>query len=301
MDRDDIDDESLLYLVGTTDKELFDSGEDIKRRTWNVPLAVMKKLGYDHGFSIAGRRKPNILQRIENTFASIYRKQDLAVGGHIGVFMFRDVFARIGVPGVYGKCCLDPFKWVDLTPIQIQIMMNDPEQKDAYFDQFSDIADIQYGIADLKIPFVNIELVVSYIELSRLHLHSASAILTGGYDYRGAVQSSLLATELALKSGAAALGLNENEIKQRFNHENARIADFLAIGWDAFDSARVQRVLATHPHYVLNRYSPKQPNRREVGHLVMGAQYIVSEVVRQMSDRNFRDGLQPPLARRYPT
>lgn len=300
MKPDDIHDENLLYLVGTTDKELFDAGEDIKQRYWKVPLAVMKELGYVSGYVIAGHGKPKILQRIEAAFASIYRKQDIAMGGHIGVFMYRDIFARVGVPHVFGLMSLNPLEFVELTPVQLRIIQTEPEQMETYLDQFSDIADVQYGTQELKKPFVKIELVVRYIGLSRLHLHSASAVLTGGYDYRGAVQSSLLATELALKSGAAALGLNNDQIKKRFNHDNASIADFVGAGWSAFDVARVKRVIATQPPYVPNRYSATQPDRREVGHLVMGAQYIVSEVIRQMSDRNFRSGIQPPVARRYP-
>lgn len=300
MKPDDIPYENLLYLVGTTDKELFDAGEDIKQRYWKVPQAVMKKLGYISGYVIAGDGKPRILQRVEDAFASIYRKQDIAMGGHIGVFMYRDIFARIGVPHVYGRVGLNPFEFVELTPVQLRIIQTEPEEMETYLDQFSDVADVQYGAQELKKPFVKNELVVRYVGLSRLHLHSASAVLTGGYDYRGAVQSALLSTELALKSGAAALGLNDNEIKKQFNHDNAKIADFVEAGWSAFDGARVKRVIATQPPYVPNRYSAKQPNRREVGHLVMGAQYIVSEVIRQMSDRNFRSYIQPTVARRYP-
>jgi hypothetical protein len=171
---------------------------------------------------------------------------------------------------------------------------------ETYLDQFSDIADVQYGTQELKKPFAKTELVVRYIGLSRLHLHSASAVLTGGYDYRGAVQSSLLATELALKSGAAALGLDDERIKKQFGHDNEKVADFVGAGWAKFDVDRVKRVIAKQPPYVPNRYSATQPDRREVGHLVMGAQYIVSEVVRQMSDRDFRSAVQPPIARRYP-
>lgn len=300
MNTRHVSDENLLYLVGMTDKELFDAGEDIKQRYWKVPQVVMEKLGYGGGYVLAGHGKPKILQRIEDTFASIYRKQDIAMGGHIGVFMYRDIFARVGVPHVFGQFGINPFNFVELTPVQLRIIQTEPEQMETYIDQFSDIADVQYGTEELKRPFVENELAVRYIGLSRLHLHSASAVLTGGYDYRGAVQSSLLATELALKSGAAALGLNHDEIKKQFNHSNAKIADFVGEGWSTFDVDRVKRVIATQPPYVPNRYSAAQPNRREVGHLVMGAQYIVSEVVRQMSDRDFRSGIKPPLTRRYP-
>jgi hypothetical protein len=299
MKPDDLDDEKLLYLVGTTDKELFDAGMDIKQRGWEVPCAVMRKLGYI-GFVMAGVGTPKIFERIQLAFESIYRKQDIAIGGHIGVFMYRDIFARIGVPMIFGQVGINPFEFVELTPIQLRIIQAEPDQMEIYLDQFFDVADVQYGTQEIKKPFATMELVVRFIGLSRLHLHSASAVLTGGYDHRGAVQAALLATELSLKAGAAAQGLSEQDIKDKFGHKNSNIADFVEADWPSFDLARVKRVLATQPPYVLNRYSAAQPDRREVGHLVMGAQYIVSEVVRLLSDRDFRSDAKTPAIRRYP-
>jgi hypothetical protein len=299
MKREDIPDENLLYLVGTTDKELFDAGMDIKRRYWEVPRAVMKKLGYI-SFVIAGQGKPGLLERIEGMFASIYRKQDIAMGGHIGVFMYRDIFARIGVPMAYGTVRIEPFQHVELTPVQLRIIQTEPDEMATYVDQFCDVADVQYGASEIKVPFSKIELVGRFVGLARLHLHSASAVLTGGYDHRGAIQSSLLATELSLKAGVATQGSSERDIKEQFGHHNDRIADFVGSIWPSFDVDRVKRVIAQQPGYVPNRYSAVQPERREVGHLVMGAQYIVAEVVRQLSDRDFRSCFDPPIARHYP-
>jgi hypothetical protein len=299
MKTDDLNDEQLLFLVGNTDKELFDSGIDIKRRSWEVPHAVMRKLGYT-SFVLAGVGTPKILERIRSTFNSIYRKQDIAMGGHIGVFMYRDIFARIGVPHILGKVQINPFEFVELTPVQLRIIQTEPDQMDTCLDQFFDVADVQYGTQELRAPYATMELVVRFIGLSRLHLHSASAVLTGGYDHRGAVQAALLATELALKAGAAAQGLSEKEIKNKFGHKNTNTVEFIGAAWPTFDRSRVKRVVVEQPPYVPNRYSATQPDRRQVGHLVMGAQYVVSEVVRQISERDFRSGVSPPVPRRYP-
>ncbi|MEX6507237.1 hypothetical protein [Jiella sp. M17.18] len=299
MNLDSLSDEELLYLVGTTDKELFDAGRDIRQRDWEVPNAVMKKLGYA-SFVIAGAGTPVILERIRAIFASIYRSQDLAVGGHIGVFMYRDVFARFSIPHCYGRVSINPFDFVDLTRIQLRMIQVETEEYSRYIDQFCDVADIQYGLQKRRRSYKDAEVLHRFLGLSRLHLHAAAAILTGGYDYRGAVQAGLLATELALKAGAAASGLTEREIKDRFAHKVAQTAQFLGDVWPSFDVARVQRVIAGQPPYVINRYSAEQPNRRDVGHLVMGAQFIVSEVVRQTSDQDFRRGLKPLVARSYP-
>jgi len=299
MDPDQLSDEEILYIVGQTDSELFHAGVDIKSRYWEVPRRVMQRFGYI-GFIMGGVGKPAILHRIETAFSSIYRKQDLAMGGHIGVFMYRDIFARIAVPFAYGQVAINPFDFIELTPVQLRIIQTEPNEMECFLDQFCDVADIQYGSEELNPPFAETELVVRFIGLARLHLHAAAAIVTGGYDYRGAVQSALLATELALKSAAATQGLSEDDIRNRFKHSLSALADFVAPVWPSFDCERVRRVIAIQPQYVRNRYSSEQPNRREVGHTIMGAQYVVAEVVRQMSNRNFREIITPPLVRRYP-
>jgi hypothetical protein len=169
-----------------------------------------------------------------------------------------------------------------------------------FLDQFCDVSDIQYGFRELKPPFAAMEPVTRFIDRARLHLHAAAAILTGGYDYRGAVQSALLATELSLKSPALAQGLTEDEIKKRFGHNYKALADFIFEAYPAIDVDRVRRVLDKQPGYVANRYDHGQPRRIEVGHIVMGAQYVVAEIIRLLSDRNLRADFQPPLARHYP-
>lgn len=299
MHPDQLSDERILYLVGTTDLELFRAGTEIGRRIWEVPHLVMLRLGYTE-FIVNGRGKPRILERIEAAFASIYRNQDLATGGHIGVFMYRDIYARISVPLVFGQVRINPFDHVELTPVQLRIIQSEPEEMETFLDQFCDVTDIQYGASELKAPFSAMELICRFIGLARLHLHAAAAILTGGYDHRGAVQSALLATELSLKSGAAAQNLSEKAIKDQFGHDLDELAVFVGNVWPAFDADRVRRVISRQPKYVPNRYSANQPKRLEAGHTVMGAQYVVAEVMRQMSTRNMRGDLSTPFVRRYP-
>lgn len=300
MSPDQLSDENILHIVVATDLELFRAGKDVNKRSWEVPRVVMERLGFDN-YVVSGIGKPAILGRIEKAFKSIYRQQDLAMGGHIGVFMYRDIFARIAVPHIYGQVAINPFNFVELTPVQLQMIQTEPEEMGSFLDQFSDVADIQYGTAELKSPFAKMELVTRFIGLARLHLHAAAAIVTGGYDYRGAVQSSLLATELSLKSAVAAQDVNEAEIKRQFGHDLTALVNFVASAWPLFDADRTRRVIARQPDYVPNRYASVQPKRREVGHTVMSAQYVVAEVVRCMSDRNFRADLNRPLPRRYPT
>jgi hypothetical protein len=299
MSPEDITDEQLLCVVSQTDAELFRTGIEIKQRYWQVPVTVMQKFGYV-GFVMAGSGKPKILDRIESVYSSIYRKQDFVIGGHIGVYMYRDIFARISIPHVYGAVAIDPFNYVDLTDVQKRMMASEPEEVERFLNQFSDVIDLEYGSSELKPCYAKIELAARFADLSRLHLHAAAAIVTGGYDYRGAVQNVLLATELSLKSAAAAQGLQEEEIKNRFGHDLRKLVGFIETAFSKFDSERVSRVVGQQPKYVLNRYSSAQPNRIEVGHIVMGAQFVAAEVVRQLSERDFRSALNPAVSRRYP-
>ncbi len=292
-------DDELLTLVIKVDTDLFASGEDIKHRSFNVPREAMRRLGYV-SFPLFGEGTPSVLNRIREQFSRIYRPQDLAMGGHIGVFMFRDIFARIGVPHGYGQVRIAPIEHVELTAVQKAILSHDAIAFDAYHDQFADLFDLEYGIREMRSTYASIELVGRFLNLARLHLHSAAAILTGGFDYRGAVQSALLSTELALKGLVAATGLNEYEIKEKYGHRINVLVDVIGASWPTFDAPRVRRVIAAQPKYVPNRYSKTQPERVAVGHIVMGAQYICAEVTRQLSDRNFRQDGGHPWVRQYP-
>ncbi|MCG2642434.1 MULTISPECIES: hypothetical protein [Bradyrhizobium] len=295
---DDVSDDALLLMVVKADEDLFAAGEDIRQRQFNVPRVVMRQLGYA-SFVMFGPNTP-LPDRIRAQFARLYSAHDLALGGHIGVFMFRDVFARVGVPHIYGRAAIVPMEHVELTDIQKRILANEPDTFDAYHDQFADLFDLEYGIRELRAPYAQIELVERFLNLSRLHLHGAAAVLTGGYDFRGAVQSALLATELALKALAAATGLDEDDIKDEYGHRIDRLINYLESKWPAFDAARARRVTEAQPRYVGNRYAKDQPKRVEVGHTVMGAQYLAGEVTRQLSDRDFKKGVGEPWPRKYP-
>lgn len=294
-----VSDEHLLFIVGATDKELFEAGIDVGQRTWKVSSLVMQRFGYD-AYVMAGPGKPALLGRVEKIMHEIYRPQDFASGGHIGVFMYRDIFAKISVPWIFGSPQFDPLQCVDLTPIQRRIILTEQDCLEAYLDQFSDLADIQYGYMEPRKPFTEMEPLMRFAGLAKLHLHAASAVLTGGYDFRGAVQSALLATELALKAGAAGQNLSAEQIKNQFNHNLTALVTFNRSAWSDFDGDRVDRVVSSQPAYVLNRYSESQPSRMEVGHIVMGAQFVLSEIIRQISDRRTRSGLSPSFTRRYP-
>jgi len=139
MSPDQVTDPQLLRIVAQADAELFNAGMDVKQRHWEVPRLLMQRFGYT-GYVMNGIGKPGILKRIETAFASIYRRHDLAMGGHIGAYMYRDIFARFAVPLVFGTVVLDPFDFVELTPIQKQLVQSDEAEWQKFVDQFSDVS-----------------------------------------------------------------------------------------------------------------------------------------------------------------
>jgi hypothetical protein len=297
-----IPDQELFAKLVEVDARLLKEGQNIKRRSMEVPLAVLREYGIDHiPIVVAGVGKGNDFERLESLFHAFYRKQDVAIGGHIGVFMYRDIFAIVGVPHVYGTRAINLLDAVELSDLQKVAIQQEPAMLNAMLDQVIDICDVQYGVPEIKKPFRDNQSAFKFITLAQLHLHGAAAILTGGYDHRGAAQGALLASELALKAGASMAGLSETDLARKpYGHCTEKVLEAAKVGLPSLDDQRIARTLARQPDYVENRYTFDQPPRRKVGHLVMGAQFIAAEVVRQMSDRNARASLNAPFARSYP-
>ncbi|MBA3056293.1 MAG: hypothetical protein FP826_15560 [Sphingomonadales bacterium] len=302
MALEHISDQELLERLVQVDARLLKEGQPIKQRAMNVPIEVMREYGFEHvPIVVAGFGKGGDFQRLNDMFHKFYRKQDTAMGGHIGVFMYRDIFAIVGVPHVYGQRSINLIECVELSDLQKIAIQSEPEILNAMLDQVIDICDVQYGVPEVRKPFRDNVSAFRFITLAQLNLHAASAVLTGGYDHRGAVQSALLASELALKAGAAYSGLSEQRLlREPFGHCRKKVLEAAKIGLPGLDEQRIARTLDRQPDYVKNRYTFDQPPRRKAGHLVMGAQYITAEVVRQMSDRNARADLSSSLSRSYP-
>jgi hypothetical protein len=136
--------------------------------------------------------------------------------------------------------------------------------------------------------------------LAQFQIEAAAGSLCRQYGYVGATQAGLLSIELASKAALVSAGTDEETLKDKFGHNLLKLAKEVGRVHPAFDVERVTRSLGTMPSYVPNRYSGDQPGRMESGHIVMRAQYIVSEIVRQFGARNFRNECGFDKARSYP-
>lgn len=287
----DISDHDLMAMIVAADDEALQEGVDPKGREIVVIRKVMPKLGHD-GFVLAGIGTPPIVEKISAMHRSLYRPTDIGMGGiHGGIFMFRDVFARIHIPLMFGTVAFDPFKHTDLSPMQLKWLGSRPGDMRAFLDQFTDIMDFAGGIGPLGNYKTPPQEALEVFWLAGFQLQAAAAILSAAFDFRGAVQSALIGTELALKGGLAAIGMDE-KARRRHGHDLLSAAEAYAELYVAFDIDRVRSVLKKMPAYVENRYSPTQPKRVETGHIVMGAQYVAGEVMRQVTEYTARDASQ---------
>lgn len=292
-------DAQLLDMVVAADDEALSEGEVPQQRVFSVISKVMTKLGYA-SFVMAGQPRDPLVDRIAALHSALYRKSDLAVGGiHGGIYMFRDVFARIDVPLIYGHVSIDPFKMTNLTPNQLRWLGQRPDDVCVFLDQFTDIFDFAGGIgnlADFKRPPKD---ALGTFWLAAFQLQAAAAALSVAFDSRGAVQSALIGAELALKAGLAAVGKTAKEIKDHGHNLTTAADDYFKLKPE-FDIQRVRSVIGRMPPYVKNRYSAQQPSRVETGHIVMGAQYLAGEVMRQLTGFSCRSASTQPTQRRYP-
>src|ERR1041385_2736943 len=296
----DVSDDELFKLVVEADDEALGEGAPPKGRGILTIQKVMKRLGYQ-GYVLAGRGTPAIVHKIKAMHSSLYRPADLGMGGiHGGIFMFRDVFCRIYIPVMYGTVGLDPFTLTDMSQQQLRWLGSRPGDMHAFIDQFVDIFDFAGGIAplgDFKTPPQE---ALELFWLAAFQLQAAAAILSVAFDFRGAIQSALIGAELALKAGLAAQGIDEaGRKKHGHNLQSAALA--FATAHSGFDINLVEQTLSTMPAYVKNRYSPTQPNRQQTGHIVMGAQYVAAEVMRQLTLLSARTTMPEFAQRIYPS
>lgn len=292
-------DEQLQSLIVAADDEALQEGTEPRQRPFSVIPKVMEKLGYKE-FVFGGQGTLPIVDKIAALHRTLYRPSDLAIGGiHGGIFMFRDVFARVYVPIAFGHAAIDPFTLTDLSSNQLGWLGTRKYDLHMFLDQFMDIFDFGGGIgnyANYKTPPKE---ALEFFWLAAFQLQGAAASLSVAFDSRGAVQSALIGTELALKGGLAAAGEDKATIRKH-GHDLTSAAKAFGSKQSNFDLDRALRAISRMPPYVENRYSPDQPSRIETGHIVMGAQYVAGEVMRQIAGYSIRSANPQPTERVYP-
>jgi hypothetical protein len=260
---------------------------------------AMREFGLD-SFPLAGVGVPPIVERAQEINKQLFVPKELQTGGlHLGAFLFRDMFCRLYAPIAFGSARIDFWKMIDLNDVQKRWLAASEEDIARLEDQAADVLDFGYGWIEFGQARNVDPRGANLIWRAHAQLEASAATATSAYDFRGTLQSALLGTELALKAGLASLGVPDADLKN-LGHDLVRLAERLGELEPNFDAVRVSRVVATFPNFVTSRYHLPPPGRVETGHVLMGAQYVASEVTRQFSARDVRrqDPTLPP--RRYP-
>ncbi len=263
---------------------------------------ALKEFGVT-GFIMTGRNRPDIVKRAQELNKMLFIPRELQAGGvHLGAFLFRDMFCRLYAPIAFGRAHIDFWELVDLNDFQKAWLASDEHDLARFTDQAADVFDFGYGFMEFGHGRSVDPRGKDLIWRAHVQLEAAAATATSAYDYRGTTQSAILGTELALKAGLAASGISDKELSNRkiIGHNLVAATQKLGSLCQNFDADRVERVVSAFPDYVSSRYNDNPPSREETGHLIMGAQYVASEVTRQFSDRDLRkqDHIFPK--RQYP-
>ena len=266
-----------------------------KERHFELPIKAMESLGFS-SFVVSGHQQHPLLKRIRVLHASLYRPKDVAVGGlHGGAFMFHGIAAHVYVPIIYGKVKINPFDFCDFSPRQIEWLRSNSEQERAYLVNFCNLFDFSACLHPMgdygEVPKSALPL----LHLTSFQTQSAAATLCAAFDNRGAVQSALIAAELAMKAALAGTGAKDDELKD-LGHDFVKLAEAVGNAYDKFELSTAMDHAHSLPKLVPNRYSPKQPERNETGSIVMSSQAIAGAVARVLTGSSLLSLLENSFA-----
>ena len=297
-----ISDESIMNALKRADDEGIRLGEEPSTRTLSNVQRALREFGHEN-YILAGFGAPPIVERAISINELLFVPRELQVGGmHLGAFLFRDMFCQLYAPVGFGQGRIDFWQMLDLNDFQKGWLAESTVDLARFKDQSIDILDFGYGWSEFGHQRTIDPRGRDLIWRAHVQLEAAAATAAKAYDYRGTIQSALLGTELALKAGLAALGVSNEELSNRkaIGHNLQAATNRLAGLCDQFDGDRVMRVVSTFPDFVKSRYTAPSPSRVETGEILMGAQYVASEVTRQFSDRDSRRDNPEHGERTYP-
>ncbi|MBB6125629.1 hypothetical protein [Sphingobium subterraneum] len=297
-----ISDDALIAALKRADDEGVRIGEEPPARSLQNVGRALREFGYE-SFVLMGRGTPPIVERAHKLNDRLFVPKELRTGGmHLGAFMFRDMFCQLYAPIAFGQCRIDFWDMLDLSDFQKAWLAESPDDLARFVDQAADILDFGYGWQEFGHQRSIDPRGRDLIWRAHTQLEAAAATATTAYDFRGTIQSALLGTELALKAGLAALGVTDAELSSRtkIGHNLEAAAARLGGLCGDFDGDRVLRVVTVFPDFVESRYTAPPPSRTEIGNILMGAQYVASEVTRQFSDRDGRKSNPDTAPRSYP-
>jgi hypothetical protein len=283
----------LLKLVIQVDDELIQKGVEPFQRPLQAYLRIVRQL--KPGSSSILQHDP-LFNDVNQIYSELYRPSDLHMPPmHVGSFMFRDVFFPLRIPLIYGSPAVNPVDFLtDVPDIPKRWIFDNQQTGSAFFDQVIDLMDFTYGLDDLekigKLPDKTVE----WWYLAKQQLEAAAATVLGSFNKYAVIQNCCISTELLLKGALFAKGIdegtlaNKNKSDKGYGHNLENLVNKASAHLSNLDQETLVFVVRQFPDYVESRYKAQNLSRSDLGKLLMNAQFISGEVLRQFSARNFR-------------
>ncbi len=280
----------LMKLVLEVDEQLIQLGTEPFQRPQHAYLIIAQRL--KPGSSATFEYDP-LFKAVHQIYSELYRPVDLYMPPmHVGAFMFRDVFFPLRIPLIFCFPAINPVDFLaDVPEIQKQWLFNDRQVGLTFFDQVIDVMDFVYGLDDLEKIGQLPEKTVEWWYLAKQQLEAAAATVLGSFNKYAVIQNCCIATELLLKGALLAKGIDEKTLankKQGYGHNLENLVNKTALHLPSIDQETLLLAVGQFPDYVESRYEAKQFSRLALGNLLMNTQFISGEVLRQLSDRDFR-------------
>lgn len=281
----DLSDNDLLLMIDEEDRQLHLQGVHLSARQFDCVVEVCRRLG--HTFSIGVVRDP-FVERLQVLTRNFFRPKD---GGapsiFIGLMTHLGFSYQVHVPIIFGSCSVEPFNHTDATEWQLRRIYRVPSEFDVCFKQVCDVWDIgtQLGPLDGKVHLDG--RVAELFNLATFHLTAAVATVSQRTASRGAAQSALISSELAIKALHAANGRSDKWIKTHISHD--LVKNFSDIRHNlGKDSEMVLNNLEVLPPLVSERYGNIEIEALKIAELVVVAQQILAAVARSFCGYGYR-------------
>lgn len=279
----------LQALAIEVDTNLIEEGCEPHQRPFQASARIADMLGLQ---IMIGGEKDKLIEAVHFIYESLYPRDNLYMPPmHIGTVMFRDIFLPLKIPVIYGQVAVDPIKSLHEVPENtIKWIFQSDETASTFTDQWIDLFDFVYGLDDIAKTKSHPTQAIEFWQLAKQQLEGAAATLLGSIDKYTVIQNSIIAMELLLKGVLLAQGESEANLK-KYGHKMGGLVDKTCGLVPDADHDRLRLVVDRTPPLVERRYQTKDYKRTEIGQMMMDAQFVAGEVLRQFSDRNIRSGL----------
>lgn len=298
MNIDFFTDEKIVELLDEEDRNLAATGVVKPLRMLQLPDKVLARLGVQGPLCPGAPTELDI--RISRLMSSLYTDGDQMVQLHRGICLLDETVGKIIIPMVVAQRPIDPMAYIELPAILKKRAHEDYTAYLTIIDQFADVYDFDASACPLKTEFHQNKIVSDFVSISRRSLVAAGSAIIEYQGGQAAVQNAMHAVEIILKAFLVAHGLTECDLKSRIGHSIGKMLQEIEKNCPKVNVAHIRSLAKSWPDYTDNRYELLTASPLEMATIITHAQFVVSEIVRQLTVSNFRANANQQWRRVFP-